>query len=59
MSKYLKFGLRADKNLADIQNPKQALDNILDNISNITDEEGNKLNFTADDLLPLVGISDG
>lgn len=58
-TKYLKFGLRADRNLTDLTNAKNALDNILDNISNITDEEGNKLNFTADDLLPLVGIADG
>lgn len=57
-NKYLKFGLRADKNLADLDNPKEALDNILNNISSATDADGNPLLFTSDDILPLVGIAD-
>ncbi len=58
-TKYIKFGARADKNLSDIPDPKNALDNILDNISTQVDANGNALRFTSDDILPLVGIADG
>ena len=37
-TKYVKFGARADKNLFDLPSPKQALNNILDNISVQVDE---------------------
>ena len=58
-TKYIKFGARADKNLSDLPDPKNALDNILDNISVQVDADGNPLRFTSDDILPLVGIADG
>ena len=32
-TKYLKFGLRADKNLSDIASATEALNNILDDLS--------------------------
>ena len=52
-TKYLKFGLRADKNLSDLTNPNTALTNILDNISNATDESGAKTGFTVEDVSPV------
>lgn len=58
-TKYVKFGARADKNLFDLPSPKQALNNILDNISVQVDEDGNTLRFSADDLAPIIGISQG
>lgn len=56
-TKYLKFGARADLNLADLDNKTAALDNILNNLSTQLDADGNNLQFTSADLLPLVGIS--
>lgn len=56
-TKYLKFGARADKNLSDLSNKVEALDNLLDNISTEFDEDGNALRFTSADLLSLVGLS--
>lgn len=57
-TKYLKFGARADKNLSDLSNKTQALDNILNDLSTQLDDDGNPLSFTSADLLPLVGISE-
>lgn len=57
-NKYLKFGARADKNLSDISNPTQALDNILNDLSTEVDAEGNSLSFSSADLLPLIGLSE-
>lgn len=49
-SKYIKIGLRADKNLSDILDPKVALENILNDIS--VSGSG----FKAEDLLIINGI---
>jgi hypothetical protein len=49
-TKYLKFGARADKNLADLSDPTQALDNILDDISSRVSDDGTPLGFTSTDL---------
>ena len=35
-AKYQKFGLRRDKNLSDLENPTQALGNLIDNLGNET-----------------------
>lgn len=55
-SKYIKFGLRADRNLADLENPGEALGNLLNNISTQLDEKGNNSGFTTQDLVPLIGL---
>lgn len=55
--KYLKFGLRADKNLSDLDDKTEALNNILDDLSAALDENGDPLNFTANDLFPLIGLA--
>jgi len=55
-TKYIKFGLRADKNLSDLENPSQALGNLLDNISTQLDENGDKTGFTTTDLSPISGL---
>lgn len=55
--KYLKFGLRADKNLSDLDDATVALDNILDNLSTQLDENGDPLTFSSTDLFPLVGLA--
>jgi hypothetical protein len=55
-TKYIKFGLRADKNLSDLENPSQALGNLLDNISTQLDENGDKTGFTTADLSPISGL---
>ena len=57
-TKYLKFGARADKNLSDLVNPGDALNNILNDLSSQLDENGNKLRFTSADIQALIGISD-
>ena len=57
-TKYLTFGLRADRNLSDLTNPTEALDNILDDLSTELDPEGVPLSFTSSDILPLVGIAE-
>ena len=57
-TKYLTFGLRADRNLSDLTNPTEALDNILNDISTELDADGNPLQFSSADLLPLVGIAE-
>ena len=51
-SKYIKFGLRADKNLADLENSTQALANVLDdNSSAIVDNQ--LTGFTVADISPV------
>ncbi len=55
-SKYIKFGLRADKNLADLTSPPQALANVLDNNSSALDEFGNKSGFTITDISTTIGL---
>ena len=57
-TKYLKFGARADRNLSDLANPVDALNNILNDLSSQLDENGNKLRFTSADIQALIGISD-
>jgi len=56
-TKYLKFGLRADKNLSDISSATAALNNILDDLSAQLDENGDPLRFTSADIFPLIGLS--
>ena len=55
-TKYLKFGLRADKNLADLTNPNSALSNVLDNLSSALDENGASTGFSIDDIKPTQGL---
>ena len=55
-TKYLKFGARADKNLADLSDPTQALDNILDDISSRVSDDGTPLGFTSTDLSSIIGL---
>ena len=55
-SKYIKFGLRADKNLADLESPSQALANVLDNNSSALDENNNPAGFTVADISPVIGL---
>ena len=55
-SKYIKFGLRADKNLADLENSSQALANVLDDNSAATDENNQKTGFTVEDISPIIGL---
>jgi len=55
-SKYIKFGLRADRNLADLENPGEALGNLLNDISTQLDDNGDKTGFTTTDLIPLIGL---
>ena len=45
--KYIKFGLRADKSLGDLLQPKTALTNIINNL----DSSDSPIGFEADDLL--------
>jgi hypothetical protein len=55
-TKYIKFGLRADKNLSDLENPNEALSNLLNNLSTQVDENGLPTGFTTNDLAPLIGL---
>ena len=55
-TKYLKFGLRADKNLEDLTNPNSALSNVLDDISGAIDENDDPTGFTVEDIRPTVGL---
>ena len=55
-SKYIKFGLRADKNLADLESSTQALANVLDDNSAALDESGQKSGFTVADISPVIGL---
>ena len=55
-SKYIKFGLRADKNLADLESATQSLANVLDNNSSALDENGNPSGFTVQDISSIIGL---
>ena len=57
-TKYIKFGLRADKNLADVSSPTASLSNLLDDISVQADPTDStvKYGFTDSDINPLVGL---
>jgi hypothetical protein len=55
-TKYIKFGLRADRNLADLENPGEALSNLLNDISTQVDENGTPTGFTTSDLSPVLGL---
>jgi hypothetical protein len=55
-TKYIKFGLRADKNLSDLENPGEALSNLLNNLSSQVDDNGLPTGFTTSDLAPLIGL---
>ena len=56
--KYLKFGLRADKNLADLTDSTTALGNCLNDITSVNDIDGTPTGFTVSDLSPLFVIAD-
>ena len=51
--KYIKFGLRADKNLADLNNPTTAINNVLDDLASGNNVLGEKFSFSSGDILPL------
>ena len=55
-SKYIKFGLRSDRSLSDLENPSEALGNLLNDISTQIDDNGDKTGFTTSDLSPIVGL---
>lgn len=56
--KYLKFGLRADKNLADLTDRTSALNNVLDGLDKgIVDVFGTPVGFTVEDIVPLQALS--
>jgi len=55
-SKYIKFGLRADKSLSDLDDPNLALGELLDDISAATDENEDPTKFSTEDLSPLIGL---
>ena len=57
-SKYLKFGLRADKNLADVTSATASLSNLLDDISVQFDPSDSTIayGFSSIDIAPLVGL---
>ena len=57
-TKYIKFGLRADKNLADIASPSSGLSNLLNDISTQFDpsDPTTAYGFSAVDIAPLVGL---
>jgi len=55
-NKYIKLGLRSDKNLSDLSNSDQGISNLLNNISGNLDEFGQKTGFTLADIEPLIGL---
>lgn len=56
--KYLKFGLRADNNLADLGDQSSALGNVLDNLDKgIVDVFGNPVGFRVEDVVPIQNLS--
>tara|TARA_A200000159_G_scaffold94568_1_gene87739 strand:- start:1293 stop:4196 length:2904 start_codon:yes stop_codon:yes gene_type:complete len=55
--KYLKFGLRADKNLSDLSDPGLAVGNLLDNLASGQNLLGLPFGFTTADILPLRNLS--
>jgi len=55
-SKYIKFGLRADKNLADLTVPTTALANLLDDISLKVNDQNVSTGFFVQDIEPIKGL---
>lgn len=55
--KYLKFGLRADKDLSDLTNSKIAVDNILNNLASGSNVFGQAYTFSSDDISPIRELS--
>lgn len=56
--KYLKFGLRADKNLADLTDPSTALANVINDLTSVNDIDGTPTGFVLADLDPLFVFAD-
>lgn len=54
--KYRSFGVRRSKNLSDINDPVQALNNLLDDLPGVDVEAG--VTFVSDDLDPIRGLKD-
>ena len=54
--KYIKFGLRADKNLSDLSNSDLGISNILNDISSNLNKDGQKTGFGLEDIGPLRGL---
>lgn len=55
--KYLKFGLRADKNLSDLSDPGLAVGNLLNDLASGQNLIGTPYLFTTQDILPLRNLS--
>jgi hypothetical protein len=55
--KYLKFGLRADRNLADLSDSTLAVDNLLNNLASGSNAFGESYNFTSADISPIRQLS--
>ena len=55
--KYLKFGLRADRNLADLSDSTIAVDNLLDNLASGSNVFGESYNFSSADISPIRQLS--
>jgi hypothetical protein len=55
MGKYIKFGLRADRNLSDLEDPRLALSNLLNDISSVI-VDGAPAGFTTEDISPVFGL---
>lgn len=56
--KYLKFGLRADKNLADLTDPSTALANVINDLTSVNNIDGTPSGFVLADLDPLFAFTD-
>jgi len=56
-TKYLKFGLRADRNLADLTDTNSAINHLLDNVSDTIDIFEAPTGFTASDIAPIRNLS--
>lgn len=56
--KYLKFGLRADKNLSDMSDQSEGLGNLLNNLDrDVRDVHGDLVGFRVDDVVSLQQLS--
>lgn len=55
--KYLKFGLRADRNLSDLSDSTIAVDNLLDNLASGSNIFGESYNFSSADISPIRQLS--
>ena len=56
--KYLKFGLRADKNLSDLTSKTEGLGNLLNNLDkDIRDVHGDRLGFRVSDVIAMQQLS--